>query len=40
MKRSPSSATRTADLVPRGWIPGLVAALLLLAYTIARRGRR
>ena len=38
MKRSPSSATRTADLVPRGWIPGLVAALLLLAYTIARPG--
>ncbi len=38
MKRSPSSVTRTADLVPRGWIPGLVAALLLLAYTIARPG--
>ena len=30
-KRSPTSATRTADLVPRAWIPGLVAALLLLA---------
>ena len=38
MKRSPTSATRTADLVPRGWVPGLVAALLLLAYTIARPG--
>ena len=38
MKRSPTSATRTADLVPRGWIPGLVAALLLLGYTIARPG--
>ena len=38
MKRSPTSATRTADLVPRAWIPGLVAALLLLAYTIARPG--
>ncbi|HUR94731.1 MAG TPA: VWA domain-containing protein [Gemmatimonadales bacterium] len=38
MKRSPTSATRTADLVPRGWIPGLVAALLLLAYTVARPG--
>jgi Ca-activated chloride channel family protein len=37
-KRSPSSATRTADLVPRAWIPGLVAAGLLLAYTIARPG--
>ena len=38
MKRSPSSATRTADLVPRAWIPGLIAALLLLGYTIARPG--
>jgi Ca-activated chloride channel homolog len=38
MKRSPTSATRTADLVPRAWIPGLLAALLLLAYTIARPG--
>jgi Ca-activated chloride channel family protein len=38
MKRSPTSATRTADLVPRAWIPALVAALLLLAYTIARPG--
>ena len=37
-KRSPTSATRTADLVPRAWIPGLVAALLLLGYTIARPG--
>jgi Ca-activated chloride channel family protein len=37
-KRSPTSATRTADLVPRAWIPGLIAALLLLAYTIARPG--
>jgi Ca-activated chloride channel family protein len=38
MKRSPTSATRIADLVPRAWIPGLIAALLLLAYTIARPG--
>jgi Ca-activated chloride channel family protein len=38
MKRSPSSETRTADLVPRGWIPVLAAALLLLAYTLARPG--
>ena len=38
MKRSPSSATRMADLVPRAWIPGLVAALLLLGYTLARPG--
>ena len=38
MKRSPSSETRTADLIPRAWIPVLAAALLLLAYTIARPG--
>jgi tetratricopeptide (TPR) repeat protein len=38
MKRSPSSETRTADLVPRAWIPVLAAALLLLAYTLARPG--
>lgn len=38
MKRSPTSATRIADLVPRAWIPGLVAALLLLGYTIVRPG--
>ncbi len=38
MKRSPSSETRTADLVPRAWIPVLSAALLLILYTIARPG--
>lgn len=38
MKRSPSSETRTADLIPRAWIPVLAAALLLLAYTLARPG--
>jgi len=38
MKRSPSSETRTSDLVPRGWIPVLLGALLLLAYTLARPG--
>jgi Ca-activated chloride channel homolog len=38
MKRSPSSETRTADLVPRGWIPVLAAALLLLSYTVVRPG--
>ena len=38
MKRSPSSETRTADLVPRAWIPVLAAALLLLGYTLARPG--
>jgi Ca-activated chloride channel family protein len=38
MKRSPSSETTTADLVPRGWIPVLAAALLLIGYTLARPG--
>lgn len=38
MKRSPTSETRTADLVPRAWIPALGAALLLLGYTLARPG--
>jgi Ca-activated chloride channel family protein len=38
MKRSPTSDTRTNDLVPRAWIPVLAAGLLLLGYTIARPG--
>lgn len=38
MKRSPTSETRTADLIPRAWIPVLAAALLLLGYTIVRPG--
>ncbi len=38
MKRSPSSETRTADLVPRAWIPVLAAALMLILYTLARPG--
>jgi Ca-activated chloride channel family protein len=38
MKRSPTSETRTADLVPRAWIPVLAAALLLLGYTLVRPG--
>jgi Ca-activated chloride channel homolog len=38
MKRSPTSETRTADLVPRAWVPVLVAAFLLALYTIARPG--
>jgi Ca-activated chloride channel family protein len=38
MKRSPTSDTRTSDLVPRAWIPVLGAGLLLLAYTILRPG--
>lgn len=38
MKRTPTAETRTADLVPRAWIPVLGAALLLLGYTLARPG--
>lgn len=38
MKRAPTAETRTADLVPRAWIPALGAALLLAAYTLARPG--
>jgi len=38
MKRSPMSATRTTDLVPRAWIPVLAAVLLLLGYTLIRPG--
>jgi Ca-activated chloride channel homolog len=38
MKRSPTSETRTADLVPRAWIAALGATLLLLGYTLARPG--
>jgi len=38
MKRSPTAETRTADLVPRAWIPVLGAVLLLGGYTLARPG--
>ena len=38
MKRSPTAETRTADLVPRAWIPVLGALLLLMGYTLARPG--
>lgn len=37
-KRSPSAETRTTDLVSRAWIPLLGATLLLLLYTLTRRG--
>jgi len=36
-KRSPSVASRTADLVPRAWIPILLAVLLLMLQTALRR---
>jgi Ca-activated chloride channel family protein len=38
MKRSPTSETRTADLIPRAWVPVLAAVLFLLGYTLARPG--
>jgi Ca-activated chloride channel homolog len=37
-KRSPSAETRTTDLVSRAWIPLLGATVLLLLYTLTRRG--
>jgi Ca-activated chloride channel family protein len=37
-KRSPSMESRAADLRPMGWLPLLVAALLLLGQTALRRG--
>jgi tetratricopeptide (TPR) repeat protein len=38
LKRSPTSETRVSDLLPRAWIPALVAALTLLALTLLNRG--
>jgi len=38
LKRSPTSETRTTDLIPRAWIPALAAALLLVGYTLLRPG--
>ena len=37
-KRSPSMESRAADLRPMGWLPLLVAAVLLLGQTALRRG--
>jgi Ca-activated chloride channel family protein len=36
-KRTPTSSTQASSTVPRGWIPILVAALILLAHTVSRR---
>jgi Ca-activated chloride channel family protein len=36
-KRSPTSSTQASNTVPRGWIPILIAALVLLAHTVTRR---
>lgn len=36
-KRTPTASTRSSTQVPRGWVPVLVAALLLLAHTLTRR---
>lgn len=37
-KRNPTTQTRASDLLPRAWIPLLVAALLLGLHTLTRRG--
>ncbi len=36
-KRSPSTSSHTADLLPLAWIPALVAAIILLLQTLTRR---
>jgi tetratricopeptide (TPR) repeat protein len=36
-KRSPQATAVTASRVPRGWIPLLLGALILLAHTLTRR---
>ena len=36
-KRTPTSSTQASNTVPRGWIPVLIAALILLAHTVTRR---
>ncbi|MEP6572453.1 MAG: VWA domain-containing protein [Gemmatimonadota bacterium] len=36
-KRSPTTESNTADLLPLGWIPLLIAAALLLTQTLLRR---
>ena len=36
-KRTPTSSTQASNTVPRGWIPVLVGALILLAHTMTRR---
>lgn len=38
LARADASAGRAADLVPRGWIAALAAALLLLGQALVRRG--
>ncbi len=38
LKRSPTSETRLTDLLPRAWIPTLLAALVLLAFTLLTPG--
>jgi Ca-activated chloride channel homolog len=40
LKRNPTAETRIADLLPRAWIPALIAALVLLGLTLAAPGRR
>jgi Ca-activated chloride channel family protein len=37
-KRAGRAEARVADLLPRGWIPALAAALVLIAYSLGRRG--
>lgn len=36
-KRAPTASTQSSSQLPRGWIPVLIAVLLLLAHTLTRR---
>ena len=36
-KRMPTASTQASNTIPRGWIPILIAALLLLIFTVTRR---
>ena len=36
-KRTPTTSTQASNTVPRGWIPVLIAALILVGHTITRR---
>jgi len=36
-KRTPTASTQSSNTIPRGWIPVLIGALLLLVHTLTRR---
>jgi Ca-activated chloride channel family protein len=36
-KRTPTASTQASNTIPRGWIPILIAAVILLVHTLTRR---